>query len=190
VAPIALLIAGLAGLGLMAAPPLSFRQSAFLPGRNGPPLGWTVWNARPETAPRAYVERVVNRGEPGALAISGAGNAAANGGWEHSVPGIRAGSWYRFTAFYRFWGAPAESWQVLARLDWRRPDGRRAGEPNHVPITTPDGEWKKCTLDAQAPAESDRVVMQLYLSNAPLGTVVWDDVSLEEIAAPGARDAW
>jgi predicted amidohydrolase len=50
-----------------------------------------------------------------------------------------------------------------------------------------DGDWTKVWLDAPAPAKASAVVMQLYLSNAPQGTVWWDDVSLTQIADPGPR---
>ena len=34
--------------------------------------GWSRWAARDEIAPRTFVDRIVGRGEPGALAISAA----------------------------------------------------------------------------------------------------------------------
>jgi predicted amidohydrolase len=43
-------------------------------------------------------------------------------------------------------------------------------------------------MDAQAPKDAASVTVQLYLSHAPLGTVWWDRVRLEEIQAPGPRN--
>lgn len=140
---------------------------------------WTTWSARPETAPRTYVEN-------GTLVINGNSNLAEHGGWERQVDGVEAGKWYRFSARYRAEAVPAESWQVVARLDWRSGRGRIA-EPDYVYQSKREGEWTRVSLDAQAPAKASAVVLQLYLSNAPQGTVRWDAVSFEPIADPGPR---
>src|SRR5262249_52879118 len=50
-----------------------------------------------------------------------------------------------------------------------------------------EGAWTRLTLDAPAPDKAAAAVMQLYLSNSPQGTVWWDDISLEQIAAPAPR---
>src|ERR1700687_5288993 len=107
-------------------------QSAFVAGPNGMPDGWTTWSARAETAPRAFIDSLHYRTKPGSLAISGASNTAEHGGWERSVSGIEAGAWYRFVAYYRAEAVPTESWQVVARLDWRNSANRRTGQPGYV----------------------------------------------------------
>lgn len=101
-----------------------FRQSEFTAGHEG----WTIWSARPETAPRVFVDAVRYRGEPGSLAISGNGNSAAHGGWERRVDGVTGQAWYRFAAYYRAAAVGSETWQVVARLDWRDNSGKRAGQ--------------------------------------------------------------
>ncbi len=169
------------------AAPLEWRESRFAAGVDGKPPGWSTWSARAETAPRTWIDTVNYRGEPGALAISGNSNAAAHGGWQRSVDGVTAGAWYRFSAYYRAAGVPAEIWQVVARLDWRTAQGRRAGQPDYVYAATRDGDWTRVSLDAQAPAEAASATVQLYLSNAPLGTVWWDDLALAGIPAPEPR---
>jgi predicted amidohydrolase len=181
------LVLALFVLGCLAAEPLRVRQSAFIPGPDGRPAGWTTWSARAETAPRTFVDTVHYRGETGSLAISGNSNPAEHGGWEHLVNGIQAGSWYRFVAYYRAEGVPCETWQVVARLDWRTPENRRAGQPDYVYKASREGRWTRITLDTQAPQKATGVVVQLYLSNAPQGTVWWDDISLEQISAPPPR---
>src|SRR5712691_4228329 len=123
----------------------------------------------------------------GLLAISGASNPAEHGGWEHAIAGIKAGAWYRFVAHYRTEAVPSESWQVVARLDWRNSGNRRAGQPDYVYKASREGRWTRVTVDTQAPDKATAVVLQLYLSNAPHGTVWWDDIELDEIAAPGPR---
>lgn len=173
--------------GLAAAAPLHVQQSAFRPGPNGMPAGWTTWSARSETAPRTYVDLLRYRSKPGSLAISGNSNPAEHGGWEYLVPGIEQGAWYRFVAYYRTEAVPYESWQVVARLDWRAAKNGRAGQPDYVYTASREGSWIKVTLETQAPEKATGVVVQLYLSNAPQGTVWWDDISLEQIPTPAPR---
>ena len=157
-------------------------------GIEGAPSDWAAWSARGEIAPRTFQDAIHFRTRPSSLAISGNSNAAAYGGWEAGVPGIRAGEWYRFTAWYRSEAIPCEQYHVVSRLDWTRADGRRAGQPDYAWSTRREGDWTRVTLDAPAPPEAAAVKVQLYLQNAPLGTVWWDDVSLEKIAAPGPRE--
>lgn len=173
--------------GVATAASLHFQESAFAAAPDGRPPGWTVWSARPETAPRVFVDPVHDRSGGGSLAISGNSNGAEHGGWERRVSGVEAGTWYRFVAYYRAEAVPSESWQVVARLDWRNASNSRAGQPDYVYRSRREGDWTKVWLDTQAPAKATSVVLQLFLSNAPNATVWWDDLSLEQIADPGPR---
>jgi predicted amidohydrolase len=166
---------------LVLAAPLHVRQSAFVAGSDGLPSGWTQWSARAETAPRAFVDPSQYRTQPGSLAISGNGNASEHGGWHYQVPGIEPEKSYRFAGYYKSAGVRTENWQIEARLDWRRSDGKRAAEPESVSRAVREGTWTKVSLETQAPADASAVVIELYLSNAPLATVWWDDISLEQI---------
>jgi predicted amidohydrolase len=162
-------------------------ESAFVAGPDGRPSHWTVWSARPETAPRCFVDTLHYRTKPGSLAISGNSNLAEHGGWERVVPDIDGGGWYRFTAYYRTEAVAHESLQVLARLDWRDTQSRRVDEPDYVYQAHREGAWTAVTLDTQAPRGATTVAVQLYLFNAPQSTVWWDDISLEQIPPPGLR---
>src|SRR2546425_13215784 len=112
------------------AAPIRVHESAFHPGPDGKPAGWTTWSARAETAPRCFVDTLHYRSSPGSLAISGNSNIAEHGGWERAVTGIEAGAWYRVTAYYRTEAVEHESVQVVARLDWRDARNRRTGQPD------------------------------------------------------------
>jgi predicted amidohydrolase len=173
---------------LCGAAPLHVHQSAFKPGENGLPLGWSVYGARPEITPKTSVDTTRYRSEPGSLAISGNSNAAAYGGWTYLAPGIVAGKWYRFVAYYRAEGLQDEALQVVARLDWQQADGKVAGRPDYPYSVTPEGEWTRLTLDAPAPDKAAAVKIELFLQNAPQATLWWDDISLEEIRNPGPRN--
>ena len=173
--------------GALSAASLPVHETGFTAGPNGFPDGWVVWSPRPEIAPRTFLDPQRYRTRPSALAISGNSNAAEYGGWERAVPGIEAGAWYRFTAYYRSTGVPYESLQILPRVDWRAEKSRRAGRPDFVFKSVRDGEWTRVTADVQAPAKATSALLQLQLFNAPQGTVWWDDVSFERIAVPAPR---
>jgi predicted amidohydrolase len=76
---------------------------------------------------------------------------------------------------------------VLPRLDWRKANGKRAGEVDYAYHSTREGEWKSVTLQTQAPPDAAGVAVQLFLAHAPQGTVWWDDISFERVPAPGPR---
>jgi predicted amidohydrolase len=152
-----------------------------------PPSGWTTWAPRAEIAPRTFIDTVHYRTKAGSLAISGNSNPAAYGGWVYTAQGIAAGKWYRFQAYYRQQGASNERNQVIARLDWRKANGKRAGQPDYAYEIKREGEWSRLTLDAPAPDSATAVAIQLYLANAPTATLWWDDVSLDETVAPAPR---
>jgi predicted amidohydrolase len=181
-----LLLSFSVAFALLAAP-VHIVQNGFTPGPDGIPAGWRTWAPRAEIAPRTFVDRVHYRTGPGALAISGNGNAGEHGGWEYAVAGIEANSWYRFTAYYRCTGVPHESLQVLPRVDWKSSAGKRTGRPDYPYRTTREGDWNKVTAEIQAPPNASAATLQLYLFNAPQGTVWWDDVSFEQIPAPSSR---
>lgn len=165
-----------------------FQQSAFHAERGGIPSGWRAWAARPEIAPKTYVEEVYSRGGEGSLAISGDSNSAEYGGWERIIAGIEPGKWYRFEAYYRATGLDYEPWQVVARLNWRTEDGKRAGRPDYPYRTAREAEWTRLTHDVQAPENAGAVNIELYLQNAPQARLWWDDISLKSIPDPGPRN--
>ncbi len=167
--------------------PLSVRESGFQAGPDGLPEGWTTWAARTEIAPRTFVDHTHDRGQPGALAVSGNSNPAAHGGWVRRIAGIEPGKWYRLVAHYHVEGQLYEPLQVVARLDWAAGE-KRAGQPEYAYATTPEGEWRKVTLEAPAPVAASAVNLQLYLSNAPQATVWWDDISFEQMPTPQPRN--
>lgn len=172
---------------LCSAAPLHVRASAFKPGENGLPAGWSVYGARPEITPKTFVDTTRYRTEPGSLAISGKSNAAEYGGWSYVAAGVVAGNWYRFAAYYHSEGLQDEALQVVARLDWQTAGNKRAGRPDYPYNVTRDGEWTRLTLDVPAPENAAAVKIELFLQNAPQATLWWDDISLEEIANPGPR---
>ncbi len=149
--------------------------------------GWTVWSPRPEIAPRGYIDEVHSRSGHGALALSGASNPAVFGGWQRTISGIQAGSWYRFHVSYRAEGVDYAPRQVVPRLDWADAAGKRAGQPDYPWHTTVNGDWTTIALDVKAPERAAAVKIQLLLVNAPRATVWWDEVALEQTRDPGPR---
>jgi predicted amidohydrolase len=172
--------------GAIWAAPVHLHETGFAAGPNGMPDGWTVWSPRAEISPRTFLDPVRYRTKAASLAISGNGNAAEFGGWQRVVDGIDVGAWYRFTAYYRCAGVPHESLQIVPRVDWRASE-KRAGRPDYVYKSARDAEWMRVTTDVQAPEGATTALLQLYLFNAPQGTVWWDDISFEQITPPAPR---
>src|SRR6266516_6531370 len=102
---------------LVSADSLMVQQSGFKPEPNGLPAGWRTWAARPEIAPRTFVDLSHYRHAPGSLAISGNSNAEEYGGWEYTASDVKPDKWYRFGAYYRAEGISDESHQIVARVD-------------------------------------------------------------------------
>ncbi len=148
---------------------------------------WQAWSVRDEIAPKTAVATDRDRGEPGALMITGGGNASAYGGWQRIVNDIEPGKWYRFVAHYQAIGVDDENLQVVSRLDWRRASGKRVGQPEYAYAVEQDGAWKRVTVDAPAPPEASSVEIELLLAYSANGKVWWDDVSLTPIPAPEPR---
>jgi predicted amidohydrolase len=149
---------------------------------------WKTWSARSELAPKMYVDSRYSRGGPGALAISGADIAGASGRWEKSVSGIKPGSWYRLTAWYRAEGLRDEANAVLCRVAWANDKARSTGEPEYGWETTTEGAWRRISVTAPAPEKASTAVIQLWLHNAKGGTVWWDDIRLEQTSQPPERN--
>lgn len=166
---------------------LLLASGAFAEPLSIEPAGWKLWSQRPATAPKVSLDHTISRSGKGSLVVSGNSNAAAHGGWENTIPNIQPSRWYRFTAFYRTQGVSHPNYQIVPRLDWRTAQGKRAGQPDYVYKTKQEGDWTKTWLEVNAPADAASVVLQLYLSNSPGGMVWWDDISLEPIAEPKAR---
>ena len=164
-----------------------FHQSGFEPGGGGLPEGWRTWSPRAEIAPRTFVDTVRYRKQPGSLAISGNSSPAVFGGWVRNIPGIEAGKWYRFSACYRAEGTIYEPLQMWARLDWTDAAGKRAGQPEYAWRVEVEGDWKRISIEAPAPERATAVNLELSLLNAPTATVYWDEIALDEIAAPRER---
>jgi len=169
------------------AEPVRVHQSGFTPGAEGAPDGWKLWAPRVEIAPRGFVDTVRNRGESGSLALAGNSNTAVFGAWVRTVAGIQPGKWYRLVAHYRAESLHYEPLDVLARLDWRTSESKRAGQPDYAAAISQDDGWNRVTVEAPAPDRVVSVELQLYLANAPQGTVYWDDITFEEIPAPPPR---
>ena len=176
------------GAATLVASPVSVRESGFAPGQDGSPPGWRTWAARPDIAPKTFVDQKRSRGEAGALAISGNGNAASSGGWERVAGSVEPGKWYRFSAAYTASGLKFESNEVVCRVEWLNAAGKRVGQPEYAYNLKRDGEWRNIDVTAPAPAKAASAKLQLWLHNSPNGTVWFDDIAFESAAEPTPRN--
>lgn len=162
-----------------------FNESEF---RSPKPTDWSSFSPREEIAPRTFVDARYSRGGSGALAISGAKNPAASGGWQRKVAGVKPGEWYRLTAWYRAEGLTQEENQLLCLLGWEDAAGKKAGQPEFAWETTTENGWRRITVSGPAPEKAAAASVKLWLQNAPAATVWWDDIRLERIPAPAPRN--
>ena len=149
--------------------------------------GWTTWSQRDETRPQFFSSGLPNLGEAGCLGINGASNNSAHGCWRRVVSGIKPGSFYRFEAWYQALSVPYPRQQVLSRLDWLNPEGKRVHQPEYVREVRGSAGWEKNEGVFKAPEGASNVCIELYLSYCPQGTVWWDRISLAEVGDPGKR---
>jgi predicted amidohydrolase len=176
------------GAAALAAAPASVRESAFAPGEDGIPRGWSTWAPRAEIAPKTFVDQARSLGEAGALAISGGGNAASTGGWERAPVPVEPGKWYRFSSAYTATGLKFEANEIVCRIEWLTAAGKRAGQPDYAHKLRREGEWRNIELTAPAPANAAAAKLELRLHNSPDGTVWFDDITFEPVPAPGPRN--
>ncbi|HYG75194.1 MAG TPA: carbon-nitrogen hydrolase family protein [Planctomycetota bacterium] len=149
---------------------------------------WETWAPRKEIMPRCYRDTIRFRSAPDSLAISGDSNAAEYGGWIRQFTDIQPGKNYQFSAWYCSDGLTSENRQVVARIDWRKADGKRAGEPDYVfQVEATEGDWKKIVLNVPAPPNAAAAKLELLLGWAPQGAVWWDDISFKEATPPAPR---
>ena len=172
-------------LAASAAPAL--HETQFIAGPDGAPAGWTRWAPRDEIAPKTWVDPDRSRTGAGSLAISGASNPGAYGGWDRVIDEVEPGRWYRVTAYYQSQGLDEERQQALVRLAWRGPDGEVTGRPDYAYKLTRESAWTRLTVEAPAPPEAAAAVVELRAGFAPQGTVWWDDIAFEPIDEPAAR---
>ena len=141
---------------------------------------WKLWSPRPEIAPK--LSRT-----GGALVVEGGGNVGACGGWVLETPDVKPGKWYRLEARYKAKGFKHAPSELFARLDWRRSDGKRAGQPEYGYQLKPEGEYTRLTIEAPAPENAASVQIQLWIWKTPTGKATWDQVNLQAIEAPAQR---
>ncbi|HLA40885.1 MAG TPA: carbon-nitrogen hydrolase family protein, partial [Candidatus Glassbacteria bacterium] len=171
-----------------AGPPgtILFEQDSFS-GDGDEVAGWGTWSQRQETRPRFFTAELPNLGGAGSLVINGASNNSAHGCWQKKIVGIKPGAWYRVEAWFLANGVPYLRQQVLSRLDWHTAEDGRAGQPEYVQETGGDGQWHQNSGFFQAPKDAEAVVIELYLSYCPQGTVWWDKVSFSQVPDPEKR---
>lgn len=144
---------------------------------------WRPWSPRAEITPVLRQDAAT-----GELIVGGGGNVAVNGGWERTFGGVSPGKWYRVTARYRGTGLTDAPRQVVARLEWAKSNGGRAGRPDYAYTVKPEGDWSLVTLEAPAPADAGAAKLQLLLLEAPNADVRWRDIQFRAIDTPTARN--
>jgi predicted amidohydrolase len=155
---------------------------------DGVPDGWYATAPRPALSPRFGLDGGVRRSGRWAATAAGDGNAHCFGKWGQVIP-LRGGRHYRVAVAFRAEGIEAVNVNLLMALVWRLP-----GKPNKACPTDHlsafralDGDWTLAEGVFRAPPECTALDLELYFRFAPRGTVWWDSVAVQEVAAPAAR---
>lgn len=146
---------------------------------------WRPWSPRDEIAPRFSIEANGHAGQP-SLRVE-ARDRSQFGTWEKHVKGIRGGSTYRFSAWYRTDDVKDERRSVISRLQWLDERGRTVRPPDFVLDGARDGKWRRVELVTPVPTNAVAVEIQLGLGFSDRGRVWFSDVDLAPEASPRDR---
>ncbi len=193
--------------------PAATRNLAANPGfetadsATGLPSGWHTGAPRPEIAPDFSLDASVAHSGKYSARTSAKGSAGTVGYWISTVTGIRPdagaedsgnGAYtikgadflssdnYRVTCFFRTRDVDSPSRNIWIRITWQ--DGK--GQDVFTEMLSrfeQEGEWYRADQTFAAPKAARRLKLELALQWSDRGTVWWDDVSVEPVAATAPR---
>lgn len=179
-------IASLGGMLCLAIPMLS--TSVTAEDAFDAPDGWQSFSARPEIAPRFWVERDDQAPDRYGLGLAGNGNESVDGRWVRSVS-VEAGQPYAFSAIVDMKDVATPLRSVLARVLWFDANGEpveRAEYPRTRPVEGTPGR-SVLTGTFVAPPRTAEARLELHLRWAPEGQAVWSEVEFVPASAPEPR---
>lgn len=153
------------------------------------PDGWRTYAARPEIAPRFWVEQPKDGSASRTYHLGLAGrDEAIDGRWLRTGP-VEAGKYHVFQAEYQARNVATPARSILARVLWLDAKGKQLGQAEY-PFTSPhqtsDG-WAIVTGTYQAPAQATQAQLELHLRWTAQGEVLWRNAGLKETAPPAPR---
>jgi hypothetical protein len=154
------------------------------------PDGWRSYAARPEIAPRFWVEPAKDPGHSVAysLGLAGCGDDSVDGRWVRTLP-VEAGKYYAFRAEHRAEKVDTPARCILARVLWFDARGKQLGQAEY-PLTSPHpakDRWTVLTGIYQAPDQCAKAQLELHLRWAAHGQVLWRNADLKETTEPASR---
>jgi predicted amidohydrolase len=155
---------------------------------DGVPDGWYVAAPRPALRPQFGLDAEMRRSGRWSATARGAGNRHCFGKWGQVVP-VTGERWYRASVVFRAEGIEDVNVNLLIALVWQMPGKANRNCPtDHVSAfrRLPDG-WMLGEGIFHAPSGCAALDVELYFRFAPHGTVWWDSVRVEEVAAPATR---
>jgi predicted amidohydrolase len=148
--------------------------------------GWTIYAARDEIAPRAWVQQ-----EPGGrylLGLAGRGHDSVDGRWVRTVA-VKPAAYLVFSADYRAQDVATPARSILVRVLWLDSAGKQI-DTAEFPVSSrqasADG-WTRVTGTYQSPAAATQAKLELHLRWSGGGQVLWRDVSLSPTSPPTPR---
>lgn len=156
--------------------------------RDAAPDGWQTYSARPEIAPRFWVDLAENDPVAYGLGLAGEGNGSVDGRWVRRVP-VQGGEFYAFSAVANAEDVATPLRSVLARVLWFDADGNQIERAEYPRTQADQGRGGRSLLAGtyQAPDGSVEAQLELHLRWAPTGQVVWRDIQFAPASEPEAR---
>jgi len=164
-----------------------YQQDSFWSVESETGIGWTGWSARESIKPQFFVAALPSLGEAGSLGISGDSIPGSQGCWRKTIEGLSGGHYYNFEASYKVSGISYPMQQARVRLCWLGDDGQGIGRPEYLTEAENREQWRVKSGTLRAPEGTTSVEMQLYLCDAPQGTIWWDNIVLSHVDPPPAR---
>ena len=174
---------------------------------SGLPQSWRTMTPRQEVAPAFEVDSSVSHSGRSAARSTAKGSPGTFGYWVTSVRGILAGAEagdfrasehtirgtdflssrsYKVSCFFKTREIESPDKSIWIRVSWLDGKGQEVFT-EFLSRFVKDGEWYRAEKELTAPRAARSLDLELVLQWTARGAVWWDDVSVEEVPAPGPR---
>jgi len=168
------------------------------------PEGWRAESPREEIRPAMTYKATGGRSDKDCLVIQSDQREGLHGIWRKMYR-VNGGGYYRFEAWRKAEQVKSPRRSVLAEIIWQDHRGNKVprDEPSQttfMPGTIPTAEpeyppdlqrdtqgWTQIAGIYRVPKNAEQAVIRLHLRWAPLGKVVFSDISLEPCDPPPSR---
>lgn len=171
---------------------------------DGAPQGWTVAAPRDEIRPQFQFAPQGGADGKGAFVIRQDNREGLDGAWVTTRP-VHGGHWYRFVALRKTENVAVPRRAGVVRITWLDAQDRPvtyddalvtgymhgatpAAEPEHPTDHPTDARgWTEVSDTYHVPSKAVKAVVELRMRWSPGGTLLWSNVTLDEVPKPAGR---